>query len=267
MSNLSDKKIRILKQCVMWGIGATILCIIAVVYFGVKYSAAKKDAEGASEEKTEIARVTTEAPVTETTQAPTTEKTTETTTEATTEEKKYEVDNWDTMPGEVRIVVNSCTNTLTVYKDEKPVKSMICSTGPDTPDGTFYTSDRYRWLFLMGDVYGQYCTTITGNILFHSVPYYYDDIHSLCTEEYNKLGTGCSHGCIRLHAGDAKWIYDQAEYGSIEVNIIEVPDDYGPLGCPPLDELPLDQDFDPTDPEIPDSEKKAAQVGTPGDTE
>ncbi len=258
MSNQSNDKMRILKQCVIWGIGATVLCIFAVVYFGMKYNAAKRSDAAASEEAKTTTAVTTTTEAT-TTEA-TTQTTTEETTEATTEELKYEVEGWDTMPGEVKIVVNSCTNTVTVYKDEKPVKSMICSTGPDTPDGTFYTSDRYRWLYLMGDVYGQYCTTITGNILFHSVPYYYEDIHSLCTEEYNKLGTGCSHGCIRLHAADAKWIYDQAEKGSIEVTVIEVPDDYGPLGCPPLDELPLDQDYDPTDPEIPASEKNATNT-------
>ena len=31
---------------------------------------------------------------------------------------------------------------------------------------------------------------------------------------YNKLGTACSHGCVRLKAGDAKWIYDNVSSGT-----------------------------------------------------
>ncbi len=74
--------------------------------------------------------------------------------------------------------------------------------------------DKYRWWELMGPCWGQWCTRITGGVLFHSVFYNsYQDPQSLSVSAYNKLGTTCSHGCIRLTSGDAKWIYDNCASG------------------------------------------------------
>lgn len=76
------------------------------------------------------------------------------------------------------IKVNYLENVVTVYtKDINgnytiPYKAFTCSTGTATPtSGTYKTDYKYRWLGLFGNVYGQYCTRIVGNILFHSVPY------------------------------------------------------------------------------------------------
>ena len=112
--------------------------------------------------------------------------------------------------------VNLQAGTVTVYsRDESgyysvPYKAMICSGGESTPRGHFkLTNWRQEWLGLVGDVYGHYCTQIKGNYLFHSVPYTEKyDKNSLQWEEYDRLGTVCSHGCIRLQLIDAKWIYD-----------------------------------------------------------
>jgi lipoprotein-anchoring transpeptidase ErfK/SrfK len=121
------------------------------------------------------------------------------------------------------ISVNVATNTVTVYtKDENheftvPFKSFVCSTGEATPtSGIYKISNRFRWLDLFGNVYGQYATQIVGNILFHSVPYAkkYDN-GSLLYEEYDKLGTSASAGCIRLTVEDAKWIYDNCKNNTI----------------------------------------------------
>ena len=118
------------------------------------------------------------------------------------------------------IKVNKQQNTITVYgKDSKgkytvPVKAMICSTGSDTPLGTYRTPAKYRWKLLLDNVWGQYSTRITGGILFHSVWYYKQDPSTLSAVQYNKLGTMCSHGCIRLTVADAKWIYDNIEAGT-----------------------------------------------------
>lgn len=117
--------------------------------------------------------------------------------------------------------VNLTQNVVTVYGQDaqgqytKPVKSFICSVGRDTPTGTFQTSDRYVWRALYGDVYGQYATRITGDILFHSVPYLkmYDK-SSLQYQEYNLLGQSVSMGCVRLTVEDAKWIYDHCPAGT-----------------------------------------------------
>ena len=108
------------------------------------------------------------------------------------------------------IEVNITENVVTVFENGQPVKAMTCSSGSASPhSGTYRTSAKYRWLTLVGNVYGQYCTRITGHILFHSVPYTsYGNASSLEYWEYDKLGTSASLGRIRLSVEDAKWIYD-----------------------------------------------------------
>ncbi|WP_310602427.1 L,D-transpeptidase family protein [Anaerosporobacter sp.] len=149
------------------------------------------------------------------------------------------------------IKVNKQQNCVTVYgKDSKgkytvPVKAMVCSTGTATPLGTYRTPVRYRWKILLDDVWGQYCTRITGGILFHSVWYYKQDPATLSATQYNKLGTMCSHGCIRLSVADAKWIYDNCPIGTT-VTIYNSKDP-GPLGKPVAIKLPANTGWDPTD--------------------
>ncbi len=96
------------------------------------------------------------------------------------------------------------------------LKRFICSDGgTNTPEGIFYTTAKYRWQTLMGPSYGQWCTRIKGGVLFHSVFYNSkNNPKALSVKAYNKLGTTCSHGCIRLTAGDAKWIYDNCKIGT-----------------------------------------------------
>lgn len=121
------------------------------------------------------------------------------------------------------IKVNLNTQTVNIYeKDENgrysiPVKVMLCSTGLYTPKSGTYKITTYKkdWLSLQGDVYGQYCTQIVGNILFHSVPYVekYNPA-SLEYWEYDKLGQEASLGCIRLNVENAKWIYENCDAGT-----------------------------------------------------
>ena len=121
------------------------------------------------------------------------------------------------------IKVNNEANVVTVFtKDSEgqytvPVKAMICSTGTATPTSGIYDIKlRWEWLALFGDVYGHYSTQIVGNILFHSVPYLEKgNPASLEYWEYDKLGTSCSAGCVRLTVADAKWIYDNIEQGTL----------------------------------------------------
>lgn len=118
------------------------------------------------------------------------------------------------------ITVNLTKNIVTIYEKDKagkynvPVKAFYCSGGEETPEGVFQTTDKYEWRLLFGDVWGQYATRITGHILFHSVPYLEKDKGTLEYEEYNKLGTTASAGCIRLMVEDVKWIYDNCPAGT-----------------------------------------------------
>lgn len=132
-----------------------------------------------------------------------------------------------------------------------PVMAMTCSVGTSknqTPTGTFNTMSKTRWGLLMGPSYGQYCTRIVGQILFHSVPGYKKSSYNISYRDYNKLGQPASHGCIRLCVKDAKWIYDNCDIETI-VNIDDKSD-----GCkfdkPKTKKLKYYQNYDPTDPNI-----------------
>lgn len=155
------------------------------------------------------------------------------------------------------IKVNRAANTVTVYALDSegnysvPVKAFVCSTGSATPLGTYRTSDKYRWRPLFGNVYGQYATRITGNILFHSVPYYSENLNALESEEYNKLGTAASMGCTRLCVRDVKWIYDNCPSGTT-VEFYDDASNPGPLGKPVPITIDLNDNrkgWDPTDPD------------------
>ena len=151
------------------------------------------------------------------------------------------------------IKVNRQTCTITIYEKDAqgkytvPVKAMLCSPSDYTPLGTFQTPAKYRWRLLVGDVWGQYSTRITGSILFHSVWYYEKDPSTLSNKQYNRLGTRCSLGCIRLTVADAKWIYDNCPLGTTVV--VYESSDPGPLGKPEaikVSEKTL-MGYDPTD--------------------
>ena len=154
------------------------------------------------------------------------------------------------------IKVNIQENTVTVYdKDEegnytKPIKAMVCSTGKATPkSGTYTISQKYRWLPLFGNVYGQYSTRIVDHILFHSVPYQKKTLDSLEYWEYDKLGTSASAGCIRLTVEDSYWIYTYCESGT-KVEFYSSSDP-GPLGKPEVQKISNESEklrnWDPTD--------------------
>lgn len=159
------------------------------------------------------------------------------------------------------IAVNTSQNIVIVYKADKtgkftkPVKAMVCSCGEipgSTLPGTWATYGKHRWRDLVGDVHGQYATRIVGSVLFHSVPYFEEDPSTLETDEYNKLGSNASAGCVRLAVKDAKWIYDKCALGTI-VTIYPGKNVKEPLKKPKPIRIPSKSPYagwDPTDPDI-----------------
>ena len=161
------------------------------------------------------------------------------------------------------IKINKSLNVLMVYgldsNDEYTdlIKTFVVSGGNDTPLGTFKTDVKYETLSLEGGVYGHYTVRFikSEGIWFHSVPYFskpknghWDDLEY---EEYNKLGSLASLGCIRLSTIDAKWIYDNISKGTF-VEIYE--SDSLPEGV--VKPIPIKIDvnspnrgWDPTDPD------------------
>ncbi len=128
------------------------------------------------------------------------------------------------------IVVYKGSQSVVVYgKDSngdytKQAKVFTCSTGrksSPTRIGKYHIRAKYRWRELVGGVYGQYSSSISGDYLFHSVPYYRRDASTLEDEEYDKLGTPASKGCIRMCVRDCKWIYDNCSIGTQVIIINE----------------------------------------------
>ena len=155
------------------------------------------------------------------------------------------------------IKVNYGAQVVTIYKKDAngdytvPVKAMVCSTGTATPKSGVYTiPGRWTWGALFGNVYGQYCIKITGNILFHSVPYLRrGDPASLEYWEYDKLGTAASAGCVRLKVEDVIWLYNNCANGT-KVEFYSSSDP-GPLGKPSAQKISGNEacrNWDPTDP-------------------
>ena len=153
------------------------------------------------------------------------------------------------------IKINRKLNVVYVYgvsgnKYSQLVKVFTCSTGRDTPLGVYKTLNKYEWKLLIGPCYGQYATRITGQILFHSVPYYSQSKDSLEYYLYNRLGRKDSLGCVRLTVADAKWIYDNCPLGT-KVEIYDS-DDLGGVEKPStihIDDNDPRRGWDPTDPD------------------
>lgn len=155
-------------------------------------------------------------------------------------------------PYKLEVVRNQCT--VLVYGLDKSGDysilhhAFVCGPGQTTPIGTFRTPFKAAWHPLQG-CWGQYCTQITGNYLFHSSPYNSPNKNDLSYRLYNQLGTVCSHGCVRLTVADAKWIYDNCPLGTTvsiyNASSLPVPKPSAPW----LDISSPNRGWDPTDPD------------------
>lgn len=166
------------------------------------------------------------------------------------------------------IKYNKTLNVVMVYGLDsennytKLIKNFVASGGDETPLGIFKTDAKAETLSLVGGVWGHYTVRFmkSRGMWFHSVPYFtkpsvgadgkkhWDNLEY---EEYNKLGSLASKGCIRLAVIDAKWIYDNISNGTT-VEIYE--SDVLPEGVVKptpikIDENSSNKGWDPTDPD------------------
>ncbi|NQT67264.1 MAG: L,D-transpeptidase family protein [Actinobacteria bacterium] len=127
------------------------------------------------------------------------------------EEQNIDFSNSD----DFRIEVDLGKQMVFVYYKDNMIRDMICSGGADqtpTPLGEFKTSKKIEWSFIdrfnMG---AYYWIRFYKKYLFHSVPF--DENKEMIMEEYEKLGSPASHGCIRLELDEAEWLYEKLPLG------------------------------------------------------
>lgn len=219
------------KQCVITAVIFGVLVIGGIIAGLILHFYNNKDKEQVSELVDQIADLVNEP--------------------SSPDDEVYEGEKDETVSYRVR--VNKTRNCVTVYKKDndgeytKAVKSFVCSVGYNAPLGTYETSDRYTWKIVNGNVWSQYATRITGNVLFHSVTYSEKSKSTLIAKYYNQLGMAASAGCIRLMVADAKWLMEHCPPGT-EVEIYE-DEDPGPLGKPISIIVSADEKWDPSDPD------------------
>ena len=171
---------------------------------------------------------------------------------------------WDVtgVPGQPYLVaVNRSMNAVTVYGlDENamytvPVKVFVCSVGREghsTPAGRYTTLERYDWRLMVDNTWARYAIRIYKGIMFHSVGYFQKAADTLEYDEYNKLGSPASLGCIRMRVTDIYWLYANCPTGFTAV-IYDDPTCPGPLGKPTAQIIDttdeLRRNWDPTDPD------------------
>lgn len=170
----------------------------------------------------------------------TTEETTATTTGYIIDTKKN-VNEFVRNPdykSDYYVVVYTLSQSVVTYKKDsnggytKLYKRLKCSTGvkdvTPTKEGVYCVVNKFRWYRLMGGVYGQYCCRFSeeNGYYFHSIPYKAKDPSTMSNDAYDRLGRSASHGCIRLCARDAKWLYDHIPVGT-QVSVVWEKGPYG----------------------------------------
>lgn len=144
------------------------------------------------------------------------------------------------------------TGALTLHSSYTPLGNYsICTNGQSVkytmkpmvePDGS--------------TVYARWATHIVGNVYFHAIAVGSQSHYALSSSTYNRLGSPASAGCIRMTVADAKWIYDYASTGSTVKIVKGNSKKPGPMGKNAVIKT-NGVSYDPTDPAVPDSRKKA----------
>lgn len=102
----------------------------------------------------------------------------------------------------------------------------------ETPSGPTRIGTKFLSGYMMDGSYGQYCSEFLQYHYFHGVPSYHGEPEAgVSWEDFNNLGNPASHGCIRLQAKDAKWIFSYCKEGTA----VEVLDDSSAFPQVPAD--------------------------------
>lgn len=144
--------------------------------------------------------------------------------------------------GQRRVAIaDDATKTVTVYYDQKPVRTMPTSMGKGgyatyngvsmhfwTQPGTYTVLDKASSVLMDSSTYGLPVTSTTGykTNVSDAVRISNDGIylHALAESVWAQGNTNVSHGCLNLSPANAKWYFDQAVAG----DVVEVRGTEGP---------------------------------------
>lgn len=114
------------------------------------------------------------------------------------------------------IHISIADQRVTVLKNNKPIRKMICSTGkPETPTktGEFKTISKKDYVWYESHKVGVYYSIrMEGQQGIHSTVF--DRAGDAIKETYKNLGKPVTGGCIRVELMDARWIYNHVPTGS-----------------------------------------------------
>lgn len=130
-------------------------------------------------------------------------------------------------PSSKYITVDRTRGRVTIYgynsatgAYDTPIKSMICSVGNPisyTAAGTYKIGWQLKKKQMTGEDYvcwAPYVSQIYDAVYFHGVASSTPDLSNISAVDFNSLGSPMSHGCVRLAAIDAKWIYYNVSSGT-----------------------------------------------------
>ena len=158
-----------------------------------------------------------------------------------------------------KVKINRTENFVMIYgvdiygKYTIPYKCFVCSTAKNIKNtllGHYRLNGRYRWHWMVDNSYAQYAIRFYNTLMLHSVPYYKQKPNTLETNEYNKLGSSASLGCVRMRVADIKWIYDHCQSGT-ELTIYDKKGEIPPIPYEEPAKLSTSDSkscWDPTDP-------------------
>ena len=133
--------------------------------------------------------------------------------------------------GERRVAIaDDATKMVTVYHDQKPVKTMPTSMGKGgwatyngiemhfwTQPGTYTVLDKAPSVLMDSSTYGLplsagYKVTVADGVRLNNEGIYF---HALESSMWAQGNTNTSHGCLNLSPADAQWYFDQAVTGDV----------------------------------------------------
>ncbi|WP_020107231.1 L,D-transpeptidase [Nocardia sp. 348MFTsu5.1] len=118
-------------------------------------------------------------------------------------------------------LADDATHELTVWHDGKIVRKMPISMGSNehpTPNGTYYTKEKYRDMYMDSSTYGVPIDSPGGYRTYveYAIRMSWDGIflHAAPWSLEQQGNTNVSHGCINVSTENGKWAYENFPEGT-----------------------------------------------------